>query len=136
MWNHDTALGTNQADLLLCTSSIYDKIDPSAHFKAKTFQSKAVLVTGASRGIGRDVARHYALSGASVALVSRHQTTLERARDSILQEVPDAQLLIFEADVRDWERAEAVVAETVKHFGHLDILVANAGASTPLTTSD
>lgn len=136
MLNHDMALGPDQVELVLFTSSIYGKIDPSVHFKAKTFKSKVILVTGASRGIGRDVARHYALSGASVALVSRHQTTLESVRDGILQEVPDAQILILEADVKDWERAEAVVIETVKHFGHLDILVANAGASTPLTTSD
>jgi NAD(P)-dependent dehydrogenase (short-subunit alcohol dehydrogenase family) len=41
-------------------------------------------------------------------------------------------VLTFPADVRDVKKAEEVVAATVAHFGHLDILVANAGALRPL----
>ena len=91
-------------------------------------------MTGASRGIGQDVARHYALAGAAVVLVSRDASALVRAREAILNDAPDAQVLVQPADVTDWARAEAVVGATIAHFRRLDVLVANAGASTAMTT--
>ncbi|EKM58601.1 uncharacterized protein PHACADRAFT_207415 [Phanerochaete carnosa HHB-10118-sp] len=110
---------------------IYPTIDPTTHFKKKTYKDKVVLVTGASRGIGRDVARYYALAGASVAIVSRHQAALEEVKAAILQEVPGAKILVFAVDVKDFDAANAAVNATVRQFGHLDILVAGAAAVTP-----
>jgi len=111
----------------------YPTIDPTAHFEKKTYRNKVVLVAGASRGIGRDVARHYALAGASLALVSRHQAALEEVKAAILQEVPDAQISVFTADVKSISATEAAVNAAVQQFGRLDILVANAAATTPMT---
>ncbi|KIP06252.1 hypothetical protein PHLGIDRAFT_14001 [Phlebiopsis gigantea 11061_1 CR5-6] len=113
--------------------SVYPAIRLETHASTKTYRGKVVLVTGASRGIGEDVARHYALAGAAVVLVARHLPSLEQAREAILRDAPDAQILALAADVTDWVRAEEVVAETVERFGRLDVLVANAGASTPMT---
>jgi len=97
------------------------------HFDAQTFAGKVALITGASRGIGAEIALQYARAGAKLALVARSQATLEASRDTILRECPSAQVLIFSADVRDVTRAQEVVAATVAHFGRLDVLVANAG---------
>jgi NADP-dependent 3-hydroxy acid dehydrogenase YdfG len=91
-----------------------------------------VLITGASRGIGAQIALQYALAGASLTLVARTQTALDDSKDAILRERPSAQVLTFPADVRDVAKAEEVVAATVAHFGRLDILVANAGTLRPM----
>jgi NAD(P)-dependent dehydrogenase (short-subunit alcohol dehydrogenase family) len=91
-----------------------------------------VLITGASRGIGAQIALQYALAGASLTLVARTQAALDDSKAAILRERPSAQVLTFPADVRDVARAEEVVAATVAHFGRLDILVANAGILRPM----
>jgi NAD(P)-dependent dehydrogenase (short-subunit alcohol dehydrogenase family) len=111
---------------------VYPTIDPKVHYDAQTFANKVVLITGASRGIGAQIALQYARAGASLSLVARTQAALDASKDAILREHPSAQVLTFPADVRDVTRAEEVVASTVFHFGRLDILIANAGALRPM----
>jgi NAD(P)-dependent dehydrogenase (short-subunit alcohol dehydrogenase family) len=91
-----------------------------------------VLITGASRGIGAQIALQYAHAGASLTLVARTQAALDASKDAIVRERPSAQVLTFPADVRDVKKAEEAVAATVARFGRLDILVANAGVLRPL----
>ena len=91
-----------------------------------------MLITGASRGIGAQIALQYARAGASLSLVARTQAALDASKDAILREHPSAQVLTFPADVRDVKKAEEVVAATVARFGRLDILVANAGIIRPI----
>ncbi|KAI9451092.1 NAD-P-binding protein [Russula earlei] len=105
---------------------IYQTIDPKVHYDAQTFAGKVVLITGASRGIGVEIALQYARAGAALALVARTQAGLDASRDAILRERPSAQVLTFPADVRDVTKAEEAVAATITRFGRLDILVANA----------
>jgi NAD(P)-dependent dehydrogenase (short-subunit alcohol dehydrogenase family) len=102
-------------------------VDSRVHYDAQTFENKVVLITGASRGIGAQIALQYARAGALLSLVARTQAALDASKDSILREHPTAQILTFPADVRDVKKAEEVVAATVAHFGRLDILIANAG---------
>ncbi|KAI0044035.1 NAD-P-binding protein [Auriscalpium vulgare] len=106
---------------------IYPAIDPQEHYSALTFKGKVVLITGASRGIGLESALQYARAGASLALASRKQTTLDESKTLILKEAPTAQVITFVADVKDLKHAEAAVKGTVAHFGKLDILISNAG---------
>jgi NAD(P)-dependent dehydrogenase (short-subunit alcohol dehydrogenase family) len=112
--------------------SVYPTIDPKVHYDAQTFANKVVLITGASRGIGAQIALQYAHAGASLTLVARTQAALDASKNAILRERPSAQVLTFPTDVRDVKRAEEAVAATVARFGRLDILVANAGALRPL----
>ena len=91
-----------------------------------------MLITGASRGIGAQIALQYARAGASLSLVARTQSGLDASKDTILRECPSAKVLTFPTDVRDVKRAEEVVASTVAHFGKLDILIANAGILRPM----
>jgi short-subunit dehydrogenase len=101
-------------------------VDPKVHYDTQSFAGKVVLITGASRGIGAEIALQYARAGANLALVARSQTTLDARRDEILRERPSAQVLVFSADVRDVSRAQEIVTATVTHFGRLDVLVTNA----------
>ncbi|KAI0275424.1 NAD-P-binding protein [Gloeopeniophorella convolvens] len=109
---------------------VYPTIDPKAHYDAQTYRGKVVLVTGASRGIGRETAIAYAKAGASVVIVARSQATLDETAALIHAAVPGAQVLAVPADVRDWPSAEAAVKATLERFGRLDVLVANAAVST------
>ena len=81
-----------------------------------TLQGKVALITGASRGIGRAVARALDEQGVSLGLASRSGDDLGLGG-----------AVARKCDVRNQNQVEAVVAETVERFGRLDILIANAG---------
>ncbi|MFL6093994.1 MAG: short-chain dehydrogenase/reductase [Blastococcus sp.] len=89
---------------------------------------KSVLITGAARGIGAELARKAAARGARVALVG-----LEPERLAALAGKLGPEHLWVEADVTDAEALKTAVQRTVDTFGGLDIAVANAGIA-PLTT--
>jgi NAD(P)-dependent dehydrogenase (short-subunit alcohol dehydrogenase family) len=116
------------AQLLIATTSVYPFIDSNQYFSSQAFKGQVVLVTGASRGIGREVALYYAKAGASLVLVSRKQETLDETRAAILKEVPGAEVLTFPADVKDPVKAEEAVKVATSRFGRLDVLIANAAA--------
>ena len=89
-------------------------------------QAKVALITGAGSGIGAATAQIFAQEGAAVFLVDADAQGLARTRQAIVQALPDAQVLSMQADVTDRELALQAVAEAVKAFGGLDILVNNA----------
>jgi glucose 1-dehydrogenase len=94
---------------------------------------RVALITGASGGIGRVLARRYARAGAKVALVARRPDELKVTAGAIEGEGGEALVLV--ADIRDERQCRDVVAATVSAWGRLDILVNNAavpGADQPV----
>jgi NAD(P)-dependent dehydrogenase (short-subunit alcohol dehydrogenase family) len=89
---------------------------------------RSVLITGAARGIGAELARKAAARGARVALAGLEPELLARVADELGPEH-----LWVECDVTDPEALKSAVARTVETSGGLDIVVANAGIA-PLTT--
>jgi NAD(P)-dependent dehydrogenase (short-subunit alcohol dehydrogenase family) len=71
------------------------------------------------------MARLFAQEGAKVALIARTQETLERARLELKN--TGASVLAIRCDVRDRGQVEATIAEVVRHFGSVEVLVNNAG---------
>ncbi|KAJ7741379.1 NAD-P-binding protein [Mycena metata] len=114
---------------------IYPGIDPEPHFSNKTYAGKAVLITGGSRGIGREIAIFYARAGASVSIVARTESTLNAVKSHILSETPSAQVITFAADVVDTRAMEAAVGAALVAFGKLDIVIASAGKADRWDTS-
>ena len=104
------------------------------------FSGAVVLVTGAARGMGRDIARRFAGFGAAVVAsdVNAHVDDLgyETAHSPELEDTvaqirdAGAEALALSADVRDEEQVAALVEQTVERFGRLDVLVNNAGVFT------
>lgn len=110
-------------------NDVYPAIDPQVHFDRRTYKDKVVLVTGASSGIGREVALHYAKAGAAVAIVARNAEALGGTSAAIVNAVgPNARVLTIRADVKVPSEAQDAVERTIQEFGgRLDVLVANAG---------
>jgi NAD(P)-dependent dehydrogenase (short-subunit alcohol dehydrogenase family) len=89
------------------------------------FADRTVLVTGASRGIGRSIALRFAEEGARVALVARSENELlQTAR---LVDEQGARGVAIPTDIRDREAVEASVARAEAELGPVDVLVNNAG---------
>ena len=88
--------------------------------KRYDLNGRVVLVTGAARGIGAQIARASAQRGAKVALVGLERELLEELATEI------GGLALF-ADVTDREGLTAAIDEAAEHFGGIDVVVANAG---------
>ncbi|MGC8522615.1 MAG: SDR family NAD(P)-dependent oxidoreductase [Steroidobacteraceae bacterium] len=90
------------------------------------FHDKVVLITGASSGIGEELAVQLARAGARLALAARRIERLEQVRQQIVS-LGAAQPLIVSCDVTRNEDPPRAVAETLERWGRLDIVIANAG---------
>ena len=88
-------------------------------------KDKVVLITGASRGLGVEMARHFGRAGARLALAARSQTDLEQVRQSLQDEGVEA--AVFPADVSDRAATQRLVADVTGRLGPIDILINNAG---------
>jgi NAD(P)-dependent dehydrogenase (short-subunit alcohol dehydrogenase family) len=90
---------------------------------------KTAIVTGASSGIGEAVVRRFAQAGAQVVIAARRMERLE----ALAKELGD-NVLPIATDVAREDQVEQLFAETIRLFGRLDLLVANAGIadSTPI----
>ena len=95
-------------------------------------QGRCALVTGASQGIGREIARGLAREGAKVAVVARRKPLLEELATQIASAGGVAPVLI-EADFYPENASEAVAARALAALGQVDILINAAGGSRPIT---
>jgi NADP-dependent 3-hydroxy acid dehydrogenase YdfG len=89
---------------------------------------KAVLITGASRGIGAAAGRVFAEAGAKVALVARSKAAISE----LAAEIGPAAIAI-RADVSDYAQVAAAVEACKTAFGGLDVLIGNAGVIEPIS---
>ena len=89
------------------------------------FNDKVVIVTGAGSGIGAATARRFAADGATVVLAGRTQEKLDR----VAADLPAGKYLVRVTDVSQQADVEGLVADTVRQFGRLDVLVNNAGVA-------
>ncbi len=87
---------------------------------------QVAVVTGASTGLGVQMAKAFASQGANLVLVARRQNLLEENKKEIEKEY-GVKVLAYPCDITDSEKVKALVAATMKEFGRVDILVNNAG---------
>jgi glucose 1-dehydrogenase len=94
----------------------------------KPFHNKTAIITGAGQGIGFEIARQLAMQGAHVLLNDLDAALAQRAADQIVK--AGCVALPMPGDSSDLTFLQGLVDESVAHFGHLDIAVANAGITT------
>lgn len=97
------------------------------NLKKFSVEGKVAIVTGGGTGVGEGIAREFALNGASVLIASRKAANLERVRDQIRKDGGVCEFQI--CDVRDAAAVDEMVAAAVRHFGRLDVMINNHGAS-------
>lgn len=92
----------------------------------KRLEGKVAIVTGASKGIGAEIAKRLALEGASVAV---NYASSKDAADAVVAEIVDrgGKAVAIKANMTNKKEIESLVEQTVKTYGRLDVLVNNAG---------
>jgi short-subunit dehydrogenase len=89
-------------------------------------KGKNIVITGASGGIGAEIAKLCAASGANLALLARSLEKLQELQ-SQLQQKHSVRVDVFQLDVSDTEKVQEVFNDIFTTIGHIDILVNNAG---------
>jgi 3-oxoacyl-[acyl-carrier protein] reductase len=98
-------------------------------------EGRTCLVTGASSGIGRGIAYVLAAEGVRLALAGRDREALESLRDEVSQQgARDA--IVCTGDISTREGAQSVARQASDAFGHVEMLVNNAGGSRPFQRTD
>ena len=94
---------------------------------------KDILITGASQGLGRELALRFAREGVSgLSIVARHVDQLNKVREEISQIAVKIDIVAIEADVSKPREIERIIATTLAQFkGRLDVLVNNASTIGP-----
>ncbi|MEX2355730.1 MAG: SDR family oxidoreductase [Thermaerobacterales bacterium] len=104
-------------------------------------QDRIAIITGGASGIGKAIALRFAGQGAAVVVADLITEPKEGGKETVAEITENGgRALFMKADVSRWDDVDAVVSETVKQFGRLDIMVNNAaiGVGRPLvdTTED
>ncbi len=107
----------------------------------RSLKNKVIFITGASRGIGREIALRAAKDGAKIIVAAKTATphpVLEGTIYSVAEEITmlGGEALPIMLDVRDEAQLESAVKQTIEAYGGIDILVNNASAINLSSTAD
>jgi NAD(P)-dependent dehydrogenase (short-subunit alcohol dehydrogenase family) len=98
---------------------------------SRPLRQKVAVITGASRGIGRAIAEHFAAAGCDLALCARNAKFLPAES---IADPHGVRVLVSECDVRSETSVGEFFAAIKLRFGNIDILVNNAGVAGPMAT--
>ncbi len=93
--------------------------------EAFSIKDKVCIITGAGKGIGREVAGLFYREGASLALITRNQDDFASFKKELSPD--DRRILLRQGDVSDEETVKGFVKEALDKFGRIDVLINNAG---------
>jgi NAD(P)-dependent dehydrogenase (short-subunit alcohol dehydrogenase family) len=97
---------------------------------------RTAIITGASLGLGAEIAAQFAAEGCTLMLCARNASDLEAQRAKLAAACPDAHVVAHRADVAKEADVDALFAAATKAFGKLDIVVNNAGVYGPMGSID
>lgn len=90
---------------------------------------KNALVIASSQGLGKAVAQHLVQEGVNVMISGRDEEKLQKVQKE-LQQLGKAQVAYHRSDITNVEDISSLVQKTRKEYGHIDILINNAGGPT------
>jgi len=93
----------------------------------ENLKNKVALVTGGTKGIGFGIAEALLDQGIDVAITGRNKSKAVEAAEKLNKISTNAQALGLKGDVTDFNSIQKAVDDTIKQFGKLDIVIANAG---------
>ena len=96
-------------------------------FDAKLLKGKNIIVTGGGTGLGKSMATRFAELGANLVITSRREGVISEAAKELQKS--GGKVVAIPCDVRDPEKVEAMVEQTVKELGSVDILLNNAAGN-------
>ncbi|MGV0834378.1 SDR family NAD(P)-dependent oxidoreductase [Mycolicibacterium thermoresistibile] len=91
-------------------------------------QDRVAVVTGGSRGLGREIVRAFAAEGAKVVVASRKHDACVELAEAVTAEF-DVETLPVACNVGDWQQCDDLVERVYETFGRADVVVNNAGMS-------
>lgn len=91
-------------------------------------ESRVVVVTGASSGIGKATAECFAKAGYRVAVLARRKELLDELVQSLQKEAPEAKAKAYTCDITQWEQVAATFESIGRDFQKVNVLINNAGA--------
>ncbi len=98
----------------------------------RPLEGRCALITGASRGLGLEIAKRYLAAGADIAICARDPEVLSHATRELRRLAPPGRGVVsLPADVSKPEAVNRLIERAVREFGRLDILVNNAGVMGP-----
>lgn len=115
----------NTQAALLIASTLASSNVISAQLEQPRLMDKVVIITGASKGIGKSIAEVFSKHGAKLVLVSRSEKPLVETVEQINGKGGNAIYII--ADVTNENDMQRMAAETIKKHGRIDVLIHNAG---------
>ncbi len=134
MKNHDGSLFRNAIYFGIgLMSTAASTIADRTRNKSRWTRGKVVVITGGSRGLGLALAEEFGLRGARLVLAARNEVELNHARWRLVQQgaiLNEDDALMLAVDLRKPEDAARMVSEATKRFGHIDVLINNAGTIT------
>jgi short-subunit dehydrogenase len=127
MTNRGTSSATAPATSKVAMSEFQRPTNARHRTPTGYWAGKVALVTGSSRGLGRAVAEAFAKAGADVVISARSDDALHGVADELRRH--GTQVLAIRADVTKQNQVDALISQTIEHFGRLDVLVNNVGQS-------
>ena len=100
---------------------------PTPRKKTVTMSKGTIVITGASAGLGAEMARQFAALGYDLGLCARREEKLEALREEITAAHPERRVELRSLDVTDHETVHTVIHDLAGAFGTLDRIVVNAG---------
>jgi NAD(P)-dependent dehydrogenase (short-subunit alcohol dehydrogenase family) len=97
------------------------------HNSIVNFEGKVALITGGSSGIGKVTARKLVKAGCKTAILARGHDRLQQAADELREFAPADSILPLVCDTTKEEMVLRAFQDTIESFGHLDIVINNAG---------
>ena len=101
-----------------------------------TLAGRNAVITGASLGLGAEIAEQFVAAGASLMLCARNAAALEAQRKRLAAAYPNSRIVIHRADVSDRSDVDSLFAAAISKLGKLDIIVNNAGVYGPMGSID